>query len=282
MAAEPISPQSSETPPQADGVPVSEQAANSTGSANPAKPSFGGPPLPPRIDAGDDLDHVLGEVSRIFGQSAGESAPLAALANDTINDHMADMKAAESSTTADRTAQHRSADVAPETAADLFRPLPPIEQTRAAAVETATAGSKALHATVTYEPAAVSRPVTVEYEPSRDQAIQGATVTYEQAPVVKPVVTRVEIEPGPAQSGPATVVHEPAEVPATPRAVVEVESAEQDAGTIAEVEFEPSVPTPKAQIEFEAPPKSSKPAPSQKLPWSRTANPRCLPPSSMR
>jgi WD40 repeat protein len=105
--------------------PASDDSASAT---NAAEPSSATPPLPPRIDPGEDLDNVLGEVSRMFGTAAGHAAPLAALAEDTINDHLADLTAVPGSESADRAPQKQNVPL--DNAADLFRAAPPAEETR--------------------------------------------------------------------------------------------------------------------------------------------------------
>jgi WD40 repeat protein len=70
---------------------------------------------------------VLGEVSRIFGKSAGHAAPLAALAEDNINDHLAELTAVEQPRSSDG-ADPKDQEIAVETAGDLFRALPALEQ----------------------------------------------------------------------------------------------------------------------------------------------------------
>src|SRR6202035_3300721 len=76
-------------------APAAQLPADSVSATNAAKSSSVAQMLPPRIDSGDDLDSVLGEVSRAFGQSAGHASPMGALAEDTINDHLADLTSAE-------------------------------------------------------------------------------------------------------------------------------------------------------------------------------------------
>src|SRR5580704_6257889 len=133
MSTEPLQSETSESVAQ----PATEAAAlqpakpasdDSASATNAAKPSSATPPLPPRIDAGEDLDNVLGEVSRIFGTAAGHAAPLAALAEDTINDHLADLTAVPGSESADRAAPQKR-NVPLDNAADLFRAAPPGEET---------------------------------------------------------------------------------------------------------------------------------------------------------
>jgi WD40 repeat protein len=116
------------TPPSDDSAPA----------ANAAEPSAATPPLPPRIDAGEDLDNVLGEVSRMFGKSAGHAAPLSALAEDTINDHLADLTAVRGPQSAEQ-AEQQNQDVPLDNATDLFRAAPPVGEARALATQTESA-----------------------------------------------------------------------------------------------------------------------------------------------
>jgi WD40 repeat protein len=106
--------------------PASDDSASAT---NAAEPSSATPPLPPRIDPGEDLDNVLGEVSRMFGTAAGHAAPLAALAEDTINDHLADLTALPGSESANRAVPQKQ-NVPLDNAADLFRAAPSAEETQ--------------------------------------------------------------------------------------------------------------------------------------------------------
>ena len=68
----------------------------------------------------------------MFGTAAGHAAPLAALAEDTINDHLADLTAVSDSGSADRSAPQPQA-VPMDSAADLFRAAPPVDEMQAAA-----------------------------------------------------------------------------------------------------------------------------------------------------
>jgi len=132
MSTEPLQ---SETPasvaqPSTEGSalqPAKPASDDSASATNAAEPSSATPPLPPRIDPGEDLDNVLGEVSRMFGTAAGHAAPLAALAEDTINDHLADLTAVSDSESAGRAAPQKQ-NVPLDNAADLFRAAPPAEE----------------------------------------------------------------------------------------------------------------------------------------------------------
>jgi WD40 repeat protein len=106
-------------------APATPLQADSASATNAAQSSSFVQTLPPRIDAGDDLDDVLGEVSRAFGQSAGHASPMGALAEDTINDHLADLTAVERTQLAGPSAAQQQPPL--ETAEDLFRSLPPAE-----------------------------------------------------------------------------------------------------------------------------------------------------------
>lgn len=51
-----------------ESLPATPSAADAVQPPQPAKVESGTEPLPPRIDAGENADEVLGEVSKIFGQ----------------------------------------------------------------------------------------------------------------------------------------------------------------------------------------------------------------------
>jgi WD40 repeat protein len=130
MSTGPIQPENTESTAQSapDGgglqaVVQTAQAAIPESSATATSSVM--PPLPPRIDGGDDLDNVLGEVSRIFGQADGHAAPLASLAEDYINDHLADLTASDAVPSAGPQSSNQNVSV--EAAGDLFRALPPLE-----------------------------------------------------------------------------------------------------------------------------------------------------------
>src|SRR5262249_46448382 len=86
--ATPPAPPAPEGPPPPPPPPPPDHPPPTSGAT---QTSSALPPLPPRIDAGEDLDSVLGEVSRVFGTAAGHAAPLGALAEDHINDHLVEM-----------------------------------------------------------------------------------------------------------------------------------------------------------------------------------------------
>jgi WD40 repeat protein len=76
------------------------------------------------------LDNVLGEVSRVFGTGAGQAAPLASLAEDTINEHLSDLAAPAEPKSPDR-AEPKKQEAGLENGADLFRTSPEAEETEA-------------------------------------------------------------------------------------------------------------------------------------------------------
>ncbi|HXY37186.1 MAG TPA: hypothetical protein VEI07_23355, partial [Planctomycetaceae bacterium] len=121
MATEPVQPENADSaaPSATEGAPSRPQAAAQPSDAGtapkPAQPPSPQSSLPPRIDGGEDLENVLGEVSRVFG-----AAPLAALAEDTINDHLADL-ATEPAAASPELPKPPKQEVPLETAADLFR-----------------------------------------------------------------------------------------------------------------------------------------------------------------
>jgi WD40 repeat protein len=135
MSTEPIQSEQAESAAQtatevAESPPAPQPPEASAPASNAAQASPATPPLPPRIDGGEDLDNVLGEVSRIFGQGDGHPAPLAALAEDTISDHMAELTVVERSQSPDRAESPR--DAALNSASDLFRSAPIVQEPPAA------------------------------------------------------------------------------------------------------------------------------------------------------
>src|SRR5277367_6793813 len=131
MSTEPIqsenavdSPQSAAKAPGAAAATAASTAADSA-PPSPAVPTTsaadstsGLPPLPPRIDGGEDLDSVLGEVSRMFGTADGHAAPLASLAEDTINDHLDTLTNVPAAQSPERPRPRQEPPM--ESAADLF------------------------------------------------------------------------------------------------------------------------------------------------------------------
>ncbi len=105
-----------------DSAPPSAAAL----TTNAADSTAAFPPLPPRIDGGEDLDNVLGEVSRMFGTADGHAAPLASLAEDTINDHLDSLTNVPAAQSPERPRPRQEPPM--ESAADLFRSPPPIEE----------------------------------------------------------------------------------------------------------------------------------------------------------
>ncbi len=70
---------------------------------------------------------MLGEVSRMFGTADGHAAPLASLAEDTINDHLDSLTNVPAAQSPERPRPRQEPPM--ESAADLFRAPPPIEET---------------------------------------------------------------------------------------------------------------------------------------------------------
>ena len=94
------------------------EAAQPAPTATTDKPVAGLDPIPPRIDGGGGVDEVLGEVSKMFGQAAGNSA---GLATDEINEHLTGLGRTGSPAAAPA---ESAGEMALGTAAELFRSLP--------------------------------------------------------------------------------------------------------------------------------------------------------------
>jgi WD40 repeat protein len=107
------------------------------------------------------LDAVLSEVSRAFGTASGHAAPLAALAEDTINDHLVDLTADQQAAPAP--ADRPQPDVPLETAADLFRaPSPVAEPPQAAASEPQPPSAEIATEPIPAQPVETPREVALE------------------------------------------------------------------------------------------------------------------------
>jgi WD40 repeat protein len=158
--------------------------------------SSSAPSLPPRIDAGQDLDNVLGEVSRMFGQAAGHAAPLAALAEDTINDHLTDM-AVDAEPRAVTRSETPTSDAPLTDAADLFRSAPNEEPPSAPQAEQSADESPEQPPT---EIAESAEPMLSAAEPAASSAetgtpappATGAEVGSSRASMVRPTVERAQ------------------------------------------------------------------------------------------
>jgi WD40 repeat protein len=133
----------SAAPPEA--VPIAAaNAAESDQSPESARPSSGVDPLPPRVDAGENVDEVLGEVSKLFGQTGGAVSSPAAQATVDINEDLNDLIAAGSSPAKVAVPAEPSKEMKLGTAADLFRSSPdetPAPVPTAAEPEPAVAGA---------------------------------------------------------------------------------------------------------------------------------------------
>jgi WD40 repeat protein len=81
-------------------------------------------PLPPRVDPGQNVDEVLGEVSKLFGQTGGDAAPPPTPQADQINEELNDLTAAGASAPPVAAPPVPSKAMNLGTAADLFRSLP--------------------------------------------------------------------------------------------------------------------------------------------------------------
>jgi WD40 repeat protein len=146
MSTEPIQSENEDSaaPPASGPAPTPAAAPPTEASpSNPTQPSSALPDLPPRIDAGEDLDNVLGEVSRMFGQAAGHAAPLASLAEDTINEHLDDLSADAKSPGSPGPPKQ---EVPLDSAADLFRASSPDDEATDTAADEATLQSPAIPA----------------------------------------------------------------------------------------------------------------------------------------
>jgi WD40 repeat protein len=189
--------------PSAPQPPDASAPAASAPETLPAAPAI--PPLPPRIDGGEDLDNVLGEVSRIFGQNDGLSAPLAALADDRISDQLDELTSVDRPQSSDRAAPPNQ-DAPLTTADDLFRSAPTIEETPVTASqpdaaqpesppnpesEAATPESDA-PATAPTTPAADTPAANAVEEPAAESAASSSPVPAAESPVaaVRPSLAR--------------------------------------------------------------------------------------------
>jgi WD40 repeat protein len=108
---------SADTAPEAEAV-ATEQPTES------AQPASGQIPLPPRVDAGQNVDDVLGEVSKLFGQMTEETTSPPPSPADQINEDLNDLTAAGASAAPDAAPAEPSTEMKLGTAADLFRSSP--------------------------------------------------------------------------------------------------------------------------------------------------------------
>ncbi len=109
---------------QSAATEAAAQPTAAPATVNPAESTAGLLTLPPRIDGGEDLDNVLGEVSRMFGSAPGHAAPLASLAEDTINDHLDELTNVPAAQAPELPRQPQ--EVPMDSAADLFHSPPPL------------------------------------------------------------------------------------------------------------------------------------------------------------
>ncbi len=112
-----------------ESLPATPSAADAVQPPQPAKAESGAEPLPPRIDAGDNADEVLGEVSKIFGQVESAKPTEATHAEDDINETLNDLTAAGAPPEKVAAPAEPSKEMRLGTAADLFRSSPdePVE-----------------------------------------------------------------------------------------------------------------------------------------------------------
>ena len=87
---------------ETDNTAAAELSANAAAPAatpvsaqppTPAQASPDIPALPPRVDGGDDIEKILGDVSKVFGQAAGPAAAMGTLAGDEIDDRLNELAA---------------------------------------------------------------------------------------------------------------------------------------------------------------------------------------------
>lgn len=123
-----------ETPATAAAEPApAAEAAVAEQPIESAQPTTGEPPLPPRVDAGQNVDEVLGEVSKLFGQMGGDATPPATAAApaspaDQINEELNDLTSAGASAPLVAASAEPSKEMQLGTVADLFRSSP-VEET---------------------------------------------------------------------------------------------------------------------------------------------------------
>ena len=112
-----------------ESLPATPSAADAVQPPQPAKAESGAEPLPARIDAGENADEVLGEVSKIFGQVESAKPAEAIHADDDINESLNDLTAAGAPPEKVAAPAEPSKEMRLGTAADLFRssPAEPVE-----------------------------------------------------------------------------------------------------------------------------------------------------------
>lgn len=99
------------------------RATETIPSPEPAQPVSAAESLPPRVDPGEDVDEVLGEVSKLFGQTDTKATP-AAQQTDDINEDLNDLIAAGTPAAKPAISSEPSPEMKLGTAADLFRSSP--------------------------------------------------------------------------------------------------------------------------------------------------------------
>jgi WD40 repeat protein len=107
-----------------ESLPATPSAADAVQPPQPAKAESGAEPLPPRIDAGENADEVLGEVSKLFGQVESAKPTEATHADDDINETLNDLTAAGAPPEKVAAPAEPSKEMRLGTAADLFRSSP--------------------------------------------------------------------------------------------------------------------------------------------------------------
>lgn len=110
--------------PQESVRPAAMSAAETIQPPELARTEFAADPLPPRVDAGENVEEVLGEVSKLFGQMGGSVSPPAEQGADEINEDLNDLIAAGSPAAKVAIPSEPSKEMKLGTAADLFRSSP--------------------------------------------------------------------------------------------------------------------------------------------------------------
>jgi WD40 repeat protein len=98
-------------------------AAETIQSPEAAQPASAADSLPPRVDPGENVDEVLGEVSKIFGQTETKAGPVAQSTGD-INEDLNDLIAAGTPSAKPAVPAEPSPEMKFGSAADLFRSSP--------------------------------------------------------------------------------------------------------------------------------------------------------------
>jgi WD40 repeat protein/outer membrane murein-binding lipoprotein Lpp len=124
MATDTLQAESASEPPEEGNPAAPMSAAETIQSPEPARPASKADSLPPRLDAGENVEEVLGEVSKIFGQAGAGASPPAAPTEEDINEDLNDLIAAGTPVAKAPVPVEPSKEMTLGTAADLFRSSP--------------------------------------------------------------------------------------------------------------------------------------------------------------